>query len=519
MNRYNVLVSNMSTVYTTTRENGKVKRLLEIDDLKDNTFSYKDENGKCLEFEARTSNEAAAKYANKKCGGLNEIICVCSKRIRDPISKGSYGEMTHFDFYKECLEEDKILNRIKINEENEYGISDEPSSDEINNICIKIINHLLDLSKKYEVHLYVDIKGGIREFMTGMIGFFSTLPENIKLEMVIGGSNNANTKTATIKNQINTAKIFSLYSGIEEFLKYGRCDKLEEYYQSMDNKNPLLDVIKNISDAFLMCNSVDIIENIIKLYDELKNSTDEADDFEKYIKKMIEDAYNDLFETFKTDENKDYIHNFEFIKKLISFCLNHHLIQQALTIYCECIPYFFVEEKIIYPYDLDMLKGIYEKILVAEKKKKAYKDELKRYSYEKTDVNIINKSIIEFKQWKDNFNLYFFNYLTGKDGLAKKCKEIDNIEGKFDKDKIGNICEDIKLIKLCINKDLLKTDHEKNYLKIYEDYFYIKYERNLANHAFTENNNIKEGTEKAKEKFKTINDVIDYMKEALNRLD
>ena len=256
--------------------------------------------------------------------------------------------------------------------------------DSIIKLCEAIVEYKKDLPPDARIKLYIDTTGGFRNaaMLFLIIGrIMSYLGIEIEDIFYTGWSQ----KKCTVHKIKDTYDLLDLISGFEEFLMFGSAKKLNGHYklngeykrnnQCTQNQKSIDELIKamdRFSDVVNISRRGEFKTELSFLSQRLANIS--FDDFNyqliKFLREPIEREYKSLVE-YQAETAKDDL-------SYVEWCLKHDYVQQALTLFKECVPSFLVD------------KGL---IVIDEKKLSAY---LKDESLKK------NKDILEaaFNKWK-----------------------------------------------------------------------------------------------------------------------
>lgn len=285
--------------------------------------------------------------------------------------------------------------------------------DSIIKLCEAIVEYKKDLPPDARIKLYIDTTGGFRNaaMLFLIIGrIMSYLGIEIEDIFYTGWSQ----KKCTVHKIKDTYDLLDLISGFEEFLMFGSAKKLNGHYklngehkrnnQCTQNQKSIDELIKamdRFSDVVNISRRGEFKTELSFLSQRLANisfdddSTSEGFNYQliKFLREPIEREYKSLVE-YQAETAKDDL-------SYVEWCLKHDYVQQALTLFKECVPSFLVD------------KGL---IVIDEKKLSAY---LKDESLKK------NKDILEaaFNKWKstnskleDNalvtFNAFYKEYAS-----------------------------------------------------------------------------------------------------------
>lgn len=261
--------------------------------------------------------------------------------------------------------------------------------DSIIKLCEAIVEYKKGLPHDARIKLYIDTTGGFRNaaMLFLIIGrIMSYLGVEIEDIFYTGWSQ----KKCTVHKIRDTYDLLDLISGFEEFLMFGSAKKLNAHYklngeskrnstctQNQKSIDELIKAMDRFSDVVNISRRGEFKTELSFLSQRLSNISDDdstSEDFNyqliKFLREPIEREYKSLV-GYQAETIKDDL-------SYVEWCLKHDYVQQALTLFKECVPSFLVD------------KGL---IVIDEKKFSTY---LKDESLKK------NKDILEaaFNKWK-----------------------------------------------------------------------------------------------------------------------
>lgn len=323
--------------------------------------------------------------------------------------------------------------------------------DSIIKLCEAIVEYKKDLPPDARIKLYIDTTGGLRNaaMLFLIIGrIMSYLGIDIEDIFYTGWSQ----KKCTVHKIKDTYDLLDLISGFEEFLMFGSAKKLNGYYklngeykrnnQCTQNQKSIDELIKamdRFSDVVNISRRGEFKTELSFLSQRLANisfdddSTSEDFNYQliKFLREPIEREYKSLV-AYQAETAKDDL-------SYVEWCLKHDYVQQALTLFKECVPSFLVD------------KGL---IVIDEKKLSAY---LKDESLKE------NKAILEeaFNKWKSTDSALKDNALVTFNAFYKEYASVFQPE--------DDVREDVDLAFNAINAHrsqlILKYSHREQLFK------------------------------------------------------
>ena len=193
--------------------------------------------------------------------------------------------------------------------------------------------------------IFIDTNGGVRDVAitlvaaVRMMDIYMEEPASAIIPEFVRGCDSVD-KPFVVTNNKSMYYIFDLVSGLDEFVAYGRTKKLGKYFKD----DELFKKIETMGDAFLICNPDQMLRTVKAVVDELRKYPEDSDSTQMkgYVVREIKKDFAGLMKGNPGDGLEDYL------LPLIEWCIKKDLIQQALTLYAEKMPDFFVEKKVIY---------------------------------------------------------------------------------------------------------------------------------------------------------------------------
>lgn len=445
---------------------------------------------------------------------LDEVVLICSEKVLSPICKDGdrskleeneylrkksfasgkkIEEMTHLDYYKESIAEfiAEDERRLAVYPEGipnckVISISNNPSESEVSNAAIQAAEDILANAERKKVKLFIDYNGGQRYVAFMLIGI-ANLMEIRKAEIGDIITMNYGTNPVDIHCMTGIFHSMDLVAGINEYVKYGRTHMLHKYFDIFNDHEiaEVLGVMDRFADDLQLCRSTGIMErreelkNVLEAYQ--KRKCEEKDKAGK------EEVHKALFSYVVNDIYKQYQPLFEGQEpEIIQWCVDREFVQQALTIFTERMPQYFVKKHIFEP---------------TEDERKLFKN-VRANNYPKDDKTLVKRAKtikIEFEEWFNWMNNFATSEMK-KDDKAKRIKFFDDNfdrsqwEAKSKKKSDNDITvrkewdSAYHLASLCNEKNNRATSilNQKDLINILRYYYLLKDQRNLSNHASEE---------------------------------
>lgn len=332
--------------------------------------------------------------------------------------------------------------------------------DSIIKLCEAIVEYKKGLPPDARIKLYIDTTGGFRNaaMLFLIIGrIMSYLGVEIEDIFYTGWSQ----KKCTVHKIRDTYDLLDLISGFEEFLMFGSAKKLNAHYklngeskrnstctQNQKSIDELIKAMDRFSDVVNISRRGEFKTELSFLSQRLSNisfdddSTSEDFNYQliKFLREPIEREYKSLV-GYQAETIKDDL-------SYVEWCLKHDYVQQALTLFKECVPSFLVD------------KGL---IVIDEKKLSTY---LKDESLKK------NKVILEaaFNKWKSTNSTLKANALVTFNAFYKEYTSVFQPEEDV-RDNVDLVFNEINAHR---SQLILKYSHReqlfKNLKELIKDY-------------------------------------------------
>ena len=402
---YNIYMTFPSDVKTSIDKNNGVERA---------NVSVSTADGLALngEFgEILTTSETAIKYLFKKKiedekdldFTLDQVFLLLSDRVKGKVgfspqiseNRPAFNvNTTHLDvlchqmdrFYKDCFDKAIVPSFSEVTVEIPCGNSLDDTKqlgDNIICLCEAIVAYKEQLPAKSKIKLYIDTTGGFRNAAMLFL-IVGRIMSYLGIEVANIFYTSWNKGKCTVHEIKDIYDLLDLIAGFEEFLMFGSAKKLNDHYkldsfvqtkgdQDFNQKsiNDLIKAMNRFSDVINISRRGEFKTELSYLAERLSkirfDQDSSAEDFNyqliKFLREPIEKEYTSLFEPKVLNTNDDLSY--------VEWCLKHDYVQQALTLFKECVPTVLIEKGII-----EVDKDIFCKYL-EEKKLSKHKSVLK----------------------------------------------------------------------------------------------------------------------------------------------
>lgn len=262
----------------------------------------------------------------KESNGIEKYILLVSNKVKSQSSE-CFGGMTALDYYKVQIESTGNLAKI-------YCIDIESDKDEplqTHDIVQSICENIAVGDK-----VYIDCAGGLRT-MTNVVQILSKLLRYTGIEV-------SQTLYANFQNEekfiVDTAefdKMLELADAFNEFMTTGKSRQLNNCFQKSNNRveiEDLLSAMNEFSDRIRLGYVEDIdkvIKNIQESIQKCKSINDATQIEDVILRQFLPVIQQRLVGNAYNSNGIDYI-------RIIQWCLDNMLVQQALTLFVEKVP-------------------------------------------------------------------------------------------------------------------------------------------------------------------------------------
>lgn len=434
--------------------------------------------------EILTTSETAIKYLFKKKiedekdldFTLDQVFLLLSDRVKGEVgfspqiseNRPAFNvNTTHLDvlchqmdsFYKDYFDKAIAPSFSEVTVEIPCGNSLDDTKqlgDNIICLCQAIVAYKEQLPVNSKIKLYIDTTGGFRNAAMLFL-IVGRIMSYLGIEIANIFYTSWNKGKCTVHEIKDIYDLLDLIAGFEEFLMFGSAKKLNDHYkldsfvrtkgdQDLNQKsiNDLIKAMNRFSDVINISRRGEFKTELSYLAERLSkirfDQDSSAEDFNyqliKFLREPIEKEYTSLFEPKMLNINDDLSY--------IEWCLKHDYVQQALTLFKECVPTVLIEKGIIEVDKEQFNKHLQDENLKAEKKilENAFKRWKAKYPKRNTD------QLFKFKE-------FFSVYADNAEYEADVCDDSDlvfveinksrlnYIEKYTGKDKLHTLLEDI----------------------------------------------------------------------------
>ena len=302
-------------------------------------YTAEEADGRQQYFDGVQTNDAPVKYLIYKAARngelIRKILYIVTEKVREHEDHKNFEQMT-----ESYIRGDEKLRELYQDQQITYQeIAYTDSKSETSVRAVEVYRQIasgsgLDQGEKKSV--YIDYTGGLRDisFLMTVIIRYLEYHDIFCKEIVY-----SNWYDQKIYSIFFIYDMFQLLSGVHHFVSTGNAELLEACYQKEKDEDTkeLLSQIVQFSHIMSLCDveKVDqIMENLQKGLDQYEEKKEKESFFSEIFSDMISLIRKKL--NIKKDQKYTYPH-------LIQWCLDNHMVQQALTLYVEKMPQYYYE--------------------------------------------------------------------------------------------------------------------------------------------------------------------------------
>lgn len=306
-------------------------------------YEVRIDNCEVEKIKAKHTNESILKCLThlgdvKKNGGINKIIALVSQKTLNDRDE-RFDNCTAFEYFKNVASTSfgymPEIVEVKIETE---GQKDRELHLVIDEICSNISNDDV---------VYIDAAGGKRT-TTNVIQLVTNILEYKGIENPLTLYSDIQNNPKFITDTKAFEQLTDLADAFNEFMTSGKSNILQKCIresktseQSLEQYDALVTAMCEFSDKIKLGKVDDLESTLMKLkYGIEQCAENKGDNIESVIVNQFLPIIKQKFFGESEDRRVDYI-------KLVEWCLENDLLQQALTIFTEKIPISIFEKKIV----------------------------------------------------------------------------------------------------------------------------------------------------------------------------
>lgn len=290
-------------------------------------------------FEGVQTNDAPVKYlicqAAENGDLIQKVLYIVTDRVRSRDDHKKFEQMV--DSY---IQEDERLRELYEGQEMTYEeIAYTDSGQGTSVRALKIYRQIAGGSgfrQGTKKNVYIDYTGGFRDisFLMTVVIRYLECHDIFCREIVYSNWNDKKIYSLSC-----IYDMFRLVSGVDQFVSTGNAELLENCYDKEEDRDTkeLLSQIVNFSHVMSLCD----VEKVDQIMDSLQKGLDQYEE-KKERESFFSEIFGDMISIIRRKLNMEKDRRYTY-PRLIRWCLDNHMVQQALTLYVEKMPQYYYE--------------------------------------------------------------------------------------------------------------------------------------------------------------------------------
>ena len=285
------------------------------------------------------TNEGAVRYLIEEGETPDCILALCSERVRKEAKEMPDGSTrTTLEYFR-----DSFLPKVHIPAERLVVIEVPDSMDE--ETQFQAISQLLEKIEKKDT-LFVDLSGGMRDVAMLLVIAARCMRDlrKVQTRRVIyaelrGGE-------SIVRDRTQLYGLFDFVTAMDQFFSTGTAQNLENYLRSEGEKDPVLHAlltrINQFSEDLALCRVRKLNDDLNQIDQALKETPEKSQNLTDLFFQMLKDRFSTEFAELLSSGEKA-------LPALVSWCADHGMYQQALTLLCEQMPEYVCQHLFVQP--------------------------------------------------------------------------------------------------------------------------------------------------------------------------
>lgn len=285
------------------------------------------------------TNEGAVRYLIEEGETPDCILALCSERVRKEAKEMPDGSTrTTLEYFR-----DSFLPKVHITAERLVVIEVPDSMDE--ETQFQAISQLLEKIETEDT-LFVDLSGGLRDVAMLLVIAARCMRDlrKVQTRRVIyaelrGGE-------SIVRDRTQLYGLFDFVTAMDQFFSTGTAQKLENYLRSEGEKDPVLHTlltrINQFSEDLALCRVRKLNDDLNQIDQALKETPEKSQNLTDLFFRMLKDRFSTEFAELLSSGEKA-------LPALVSWCADHGMYQQALTLLCEQMPEYVCQHLFVQP--------------------------------------------------------------------------------------------------------------------------------------------------------------------------
>ena len=322
--------------------------------------------------ETRTTNGSAIRYLladtwrGQRIAALDRIFVFASAKVRteyirtpgkEPLLLEVDGTpITHLDYFRHCLQEVLPNAAACLPEDAVYPYEESEPVEK----AMGMVADMAERIRRYmqavagdEVVLHADCTGGMRHANMMMLGVMRLLQyQGVEIGRVLYSKYDSQTQTGEVQQADEIYHLFDLIAGSEEFVRFGSVAAIQGYFAGREKPaemQALLDAMERFAKEIKLCHRgrfQQAVGALGRALDDFTQAQPAWRDEEKGTALDRRQVHDKWMRQLQARIRRDYGRLFDGTDHELApirWCLEHDYLQQAITLYTECLPEFLCE--------------------------------------------------------------------------------------------------------------------------------------------------------------------------------
>lgn len=286
------------------------------------------------------TNEGAVRYLIKEKETPDCILALCSETVRKKavVEMPDSSTCTTLEYFRDAL------RRVGIPEER-LVVIEVPDSMDDEKKQFQAISQLLEKINEGDT-LSIDLSGGMRDTAMLLVTAARCMRDLRKVETrrVIYAELRGEEPVAHDRTQLYD--LFDFVTAMDEFFSTGTAQKLKRYLWSEGEKDPVLHTlltrINQFSEDLALCRVQKLNDDLNQIDQALKKTPKKSQNLTDLFFHLLNDRFRTEFEGLLASPKNN-------LPALVSWCAEHGMYQQALTLLCEQMPAYVCRHLFVQP--------------------------------------------------------------------------------------------------------------------------------------------------------------------------
>ena len=286
------------------------------------------------------TNEGAVRYLIKEKEPPDCILALCSETVRKKavVEMPDGSTCTTLEYFRDAL------RRVGIPAER-LVVIEVPDSMDDEKKQFQAISQLLEKINEGDT-LSIDLSGGMRDTAMLLVTAARCMRDlrKVQTRRVIYAELRGEEPVAHDRTQLYD--LFDFVTAMDAFFSTGTAQKLKSYLWSEGEKDPVLHTlltrINQFSEDLALCRVRKLNDDLNQIDQALKETPEKSQNLTDLFFRMLKDRFSTEFAELLSSGEKA-------LPALVSWCADHGMYQQALTLLCEQMPEYVCQHLFVQP--------------------------------------------------------------------------------------------------------------------------------------------------------------------------